>query len=226
MTPISQAQLQDPNKATTIVESLFEKGHQLIEESKSWTLKYTNNGILTRCAKLPKESHRYYQRSSIHKPDEVTYDQLREYIYVNHSMNRPRYSTLLEETMFLSKLTGESKIYWLGFETPPLSYSREFLQLIATRETGRRFMVVSQPVDYPHMKPRKGYVRGKYQSWETVQELEDGTVEWICISQGAGGGYVPGFITDYYVGRDLHLDVLAILKTIQEDNIKEKKKIV
>ncbi|KAG2213875.1 hypothetical protein INT47_001144 [Mucor saturninus] len=220
MTPISQAQLQDPSKASSIVESIFEKGYQLIKESRNWTLKYTNDNILTRYIKLPKDSHKYYQRCSLHK--DVTYDQLRELLFVNHTMNQPKYTNLLEEAVFLSKLTAESEIYWLGFQTPILSYSREFIQLIATRETGRRFMVVSQPVDYPNMKPRKGYVRGKYQSWESVEELEDGTVEWICISQGSGGGYVPGFIADYYVGRDLHQNVLGVLKTIQQDNIKEK----
>ncbi|KAI7867605.1 uncharacterized protein EV154DRAFT_142117 [Mucor mucedo] len=220
MTPISQAQLQDPSKASSIVESLFEKGHQLVKESRNWPLKYTNDIVLTRCIKLPKDSHKYYQRCSLHK--DITYDQLRELLFVNHAMNQPKYTNSLEEAVFLGKSTAESEIYWLGFQTPMLSYSREFIQLIATRETGRRFMVVSQPVDYPNMKPRKGYVRGKYQSWEAVEELEDGTVEWICISQGSGGGYVPGFIADYIVGRDLHHNVFGVIKTIQHNNIKEK----
>lgn len=222
MTPISQAQLQDPIKAKEIINSLFEKGLELNEESRGWSLKYTNGCVLTRQAKRPKDSHKYYQRSSIHNTSDATYDKLREILFIDHTKNTPKYTDSLEESVLLGKVTAESEVYWLGFSTPPLSYSREFIQLIAVREEGRRFMVVSQPVEYPNVKTRKGYVRGKYQSWETVEEREDGTVEWLCISQGSGGGNVPGFVTDYYVGRDLHRNVFSVLKSIQQDNIREK----
>lgn len=223
MTPISQVELQDPIKAAELIDSLFENALVLAKESRSWPVLYTNGNVVTRhIKKSSKDSHKYFQRSSIHTPDQVTYDQLRSLLYINHTVNEPKYVELMEEAVLLSKVNDEAEIYWLGFKTPPLSYSREFIELIANREEGRRFMVVSQPVDYANFKLRKGYVRGRYQSWEIVEEREDGTVEWICIQYSSAGGYLPGFVSDFVAGKDFHKDVVSVLKRIHKDNNREK----
>lgn len=215
---ISETELQDPTKISNLVNDLFKQVEQYAQESMKWPKLYQHDNITTHhLKKQGKGPHKFLQRSSIHKPEQVTYDQLRALLYVDHSLNEPKYMESLQEAKLLKKLNEEADIVWLGFKTPPLSSNREFVELVATREIGRSFMAVSQPVQLLKDKVEKGYVRGAYQAWEIVTEKQDKSVEWICIQHSSAGGNIPAFISDWVAARDFHHDVNSIIKYIKEE---------
>jgi hypothetical protein len=183
-------------------------------------LVYTHGDITTR--KKKSNPHDYIQRSSMHSnADQVTYDQLRSLLYLNHSLNETKYIKQLTDAILLQKVNAEADLFWLGFKTPVPCSNREFVELVATREKGRSFMVISQPVEINSNAAKKGYVRGAYEAWEIVNEIEnekgDKAVEWICIQRSSAGGLIPSFISDFVAAKDFHHDVEWIIKYIQDN---------
>jgi hypothetical protein len=218
---ISKETLQDPIKTTELINELFDQAQILSKSSFDWPVYSTHGNITTRRKrKEPTDGqNHYFQRSSIHEANQVTYDQLRAILFVNHSLNEPKYIKDLTDAVLLEKINEEADVFWLGFKTPPLSANREFVELVAARELERCFMVVSQPVvGYDRQDSSNGYVRGAYQAWEIVSEKEiEGkrVVEWVCIQHSSAGGSVPSFITDWVAGKDFYHDVEAIIKYIK-----------
>lgn len=216
---ISEHDLQDSDKINTIIDELFDQVADLVKESKQWPLIYTHGDVTTR--KKKSNQHDYIQRSSKHSADQVTYDQLRSLLYLNHSLNETKYIKQLTDAIFLQKVNAEADLFWLGFKTPRPCSNREFVELVATREKNRSFMVVSQPVEINNNTAKKGYVRGAYEAWEIVNEIEnekgDKVVEWICIQHSSAGGLIPSLISDLVAAKDFHHDVECIIKYIQNN---------
>ncbi|CEP12992.1 hypothetical protein [Parasitella parasitica] len=212
---ITQQDLQDQDKMSTIVNELFDQVADLVKESKQWSLIYRHGEITTRKNK----SNSYIQRSSRHTADQVTYDQLRSLLHLNHSLNETKYIKQLTDAILLQKVNAEADLVRLSFKTPAPCSNREFVELVATREHNRSFMVVSQPAEYHSVK--KGHVRGAYKAWELVNEIEnekgEKIVEWTCIQHSSAGGLIPRFISDLFAARDFHHDVKCIINYIQEN---------
>lgn len=216
---ISKQELQDEAKLTRLLADLFQQVESISKESMNWPVLYHHDDIITRRKpKSKNEAHAYIQRSSTHK--NVTYDQLRSMLYIDHSLNETKYVNTLVEADLVESLGHEANIFRLGFKTPALSKNREFIELVATRESGRSFMVVSQPVN-ESSAPKQGFVRGAYQAWEWVMEKQDEKgetfVEWICVQCSSAGGSIPSFISDYVAGKEFHQDVQSLLKYIQNN---------
>lgn len=219
---IPKETLQDPIKTAELINRLFDEVQRLSKASFDWPVHSTHGNITTR--RKPKETsqqHHYFQRSSIHGADQVTYDQLRAILFVDHSRNEPKYIKDLTDAVLLQKVNAEADVFWLGFNTPKFSANREFVELVATRELQPRcFMVASQPVEGYHREDFNNmYVRGAYQAWEMVTEkVVEGkmVVEWVCIQHSSAGGSVPSFITDWVTGKNFYHDVDAIIKYIHE----------
>jgi hypothetical protein len=209
------------NQAT--FDKLFEEAQVIFENAKTWPVLYRNDGVTTRQRPTCVEDngHRYFQRSSSHKVD---YDAIRALLYVDHSLNEQKYIHVLEQVTPLSTLSieggGQAGVFWLGFKTPRFSKSREFVELVITKETGRSFVVVSAPVDHTPVKDK--YVRGAYEAWEQVVEKtnEHGelVIEWTCIQHSSAGGKVPSLVSDWVAGKDFHKDVKALLECIKDNN--------
>ncbi|KAG1107046.1 hypothetical protein G6F42_016509 [Rhizopus arrhizus] len=212
---ITLQDLQDTDKANSIINQSIDQVLGLVKESRQWPVIYTHGDITTRKHKGPQ--HDYNQRSSIPGADQVTYDQLRSLLYLNHSLNETKYVKQLTDAILLQHVNDEADLFWLGFKTPVPSSNREFVELVATRENTRSFMVTSQPVAYTQVK--QGYVRGAYEAWELVSEIEneqgDKVVEWICIQRSSAGGLIPRFMSDWVAAKDFHHDVEGIIKYIQ-----------
>lgn len=214
---LPQEDLQDQTKLKTLLDTLFEEVKTLCRESLNWPVIHEKEGVTTRRKiKTRHESHAYIQRYSKHTT--VSYDQLRDMLYIDHSLNEPDYVHSLTESTLLRTLGQEAGIFSLHFNTPPLSSNREFIEMVATKEEDRFFMVVSQPVTLEDA-PKKGYVRGAYQAWELVSERRDQQgntyVAWICIQRSAAGGLVPNFLSDHFAGKDFHKDVLSLIKRLE-----------
>lgn len=206
---ISETALANLDKAAlkNYLNSIFEQAAGMIKLSSEWPIVGYRQNVTTRRRKrlsektprlpLPSTSssaqrqlssatsdHYFVQRQSEHA--DITYDQIRQVLLENHSMNEPKYVDLLVEAKELSSLLKktatkgddsiEAGIYWLGFKASVAS-PREFVELVATKEFNdidnpyRSFLVVSVPVD-TNDYTRKGHVRGKYLSWEYVREKE------------------------------------------------------
>ncbi|CAO3608335.1 unnamed protein product [Mucor fragilis] len=193
---ISLQDLQDTDKTNRIINQSFEQVLGLVKESRQWPVIYTHGEITTH---------------------QVTYDQLRSLLYLNHSANETKYVKQLTDAILLQHVHDGADLFWLGFKTPVPSANREFVELVATRENNRSFMVTSQPVAYNQVK--QGYVRGAYEAWELVSEIEneqgDKVVEWICIQRSSAGGLIPRFMSDWVAAKDFHHDVEGIVNYIQ-----------
>lgn len=201
---------------------LVDEGQDLEAKSSEWPTVQCNGAVTTR--RKPKEDsdggHRFVQRSSKHT--DVTYDQLRRYLFVDHSFNEVKYVELMMEAKRLFALDyphGEAGVYRLGYKATVAS-SREFVELVLTHEDrdkdGKRyFMVVSKPVEPQDLPARPSFVRGSYESWEIVREKDDGTVEWVCIQHSSSGGWVPKVMSDWVVVKEFHKDVEALIKYVK-----------
>ncbi|KAI8885527.1 Bet v1-like protein [Backusella circina FSU 941] len=210
----------DLNQAT--FDKLFEEAQVLFEEAQAWPVLYRKEGVITR--QKPTSStdngHRFFQRTSTHK---VGYDAIRALLYVDHSLNEKKYIETLEDVSALKTLSieggGQAGVFWLGFETPRFSANREFVELVATKETDRRFVIVSAPVDYTPVKDK--YVRGAYEAWEQVVEKinENGelVIEWTCIQHSSAGGKIPSVMSDWVAGKDFHKDVKSLINYIKDN---------
>lgn len=216
---ISREELQNEAKLAKLLDDSFQEVVSLSKESLSWPVLYRHRNIVTRRKEKAKnEQHAYLQRYSTHT--EVTYDELRRMLYLDHSINETKYVDQLAEADLIEALGNGSNVFRLGFKTPPLSKNREFIELVATRESDRSFMVVSQPVEVLS-PPKKGFVRGAYQAWEIVTEKQnengDNYVEWVCIQRSSAGGSIPSIISDYVAAKDFHHDVVSLVKYIQNN---------
>ncbi|KAL9554532.1 hypothetical protein MBANPS3_002782 [Mucor bainieri] len=221
---ITLQDLQDTDKTDRIINRSFEQVLDLVKESRQWPVIYTHGEITTRKNKGQQHDHAYIQRSSIHGADQVTYDQLRSLLYLNHSVNETKYVKQLTDAILLQHVHDGADLFWLGFKTPVLSANREFVELVATREdaNARSFMVTSQPVAYDQQQQvKQGYVRGAYEAWELVSEIENEqgnkVVEWVCIQRSSAGGLIPRFMSDWVAAKDFHHDVEGIIKYIQNN---------
>ncbi|KAI9258925.1 hypothetical protein BDA99DRAFT_514539 [Phascolomyces articulosus] len=237
-----------PQEINNLLNELFNETLQLVTESQEWPTRSETQGVTIRQKKAQQKQndngHKLIQRNSQH--DNITYEQLRELLFVNHSINETKYVELMVEAKKLFDLSndnnnnnhtkddlnsnekgkqkeGSAGVYWLGFKAT-LASSREFIELVATREqkndiTGlREFMVVSKPVRPTHLRPVRNYVRGSYEAWERVCELKDGKVEWTCIQRSNPGGWIPRCLSDWVVAKEFHKDVLSIVNYIHKNS--------
>ncbi|KAI9498679.1 hypothetical protein BDB00DRAFT_799094 [Zychaea mexicana] len=247
MRRVQEAYLRDPpsQKLDKFFDDLFSEALQCVNESYQWPTTSQTSGVTVR--QKPRQNdhdHKILQRSSVHS--EVTYDQLRELLFVNHSLNETKYVELMVEAKELFALSsqhnnkntpkqaagggagtgGAAGVYWLGFKAT-LASSREFIELVATREQKdetnglREFFVVSKPVEPTNLRPVRNYVRGCYEAWERVRELQDGEVEWTCIQRSDPGGWVPRCLSDWIIAKEFHKDVGSIIHYIAENNTKK-----
>lgn len=222
---IEETQLREasPEELQARYAELFAELHERITESKEWPTVYQNGVVRTRRRWRDSQDRgcAYLQRSSVHH--DVTYDALRDVLFKNHSMNEPKYVELMQEAKLLFPLappsSGEAGVYRLAFKAT-LASGREFVELVATEEqeqdNGKRcFRIVSKPVR-SSTQVHPGYVRGQYESWESVRELEDGGVEWIAVQHSNAGGWLPKWLVNWFNAREFHKDVKAIIRYVNK----------
>ncbi|ORY96682.1 hypothetical protein BCR43DRAFT_492090 [Syncephalastrum racemosum] len=222
---IEESQLRDasPEDLKTRYAELFAEVQERITESMEWPIVYQNGVVTTRRRRRNSQDRgcAYLQRSSVHH--DVNYDALRSVLFKDHSMNEPKYVELMQEAKLLFPLaqtsSGEAGVYRLAFKAT-LASGREFVELVATQEqeqdNGKRsFMIVSKPVQ-SSIRVHPGYVRGQYESWEFVRELEDGGIEWIAVQHSDAGGWLPKWLVNWFNAREFHKDVKAIIRYVNQ----------
>jgi hypothetical protein len=174
-----------------LLDKWFAEIDTLVDTSKAWPVVNTTGDIVTRRKQKVSsdDGNHFFQRESTHY--NVSYDGLRSLLYVDHSLQEPKYISMCEGVELLEEFEPQVGIYRIGFKVP--FASREFVELVATREEGRAFFIVSKAVDHPS-PVKSGHVRGAYDAWEVIREVEvDGKkgVEWICIQHSSAGGNLP-----------------------------------
>ncbi|KAI9305298.1 hypothetical protein BJ944DRAFT_143746, partial [Cunninghamella echinulata] len=144
----------------------------------------------------------------------ITYSQFYNILYTNHCINEPKYVALLEEADECQVLYNDEQnnlyagIYWLGYKAT-ITFPREFIELVITRSNDndsnelRSFIIISKPIKTsPLLKyNRNGYIYGKYNAYELVEEKWDDRkkkkyIEWTTIRQSSAGGWIPSFLSD------------------------------
>lgn len=116
---------------------------------------------------------------------------------------------------------GSVEVYHLSASFPGPSTPRDFVTLLITSDMtldlsgeDECYMVISKPCKHSDAPPRKGFVRGEYESIEFIRELpgdaEDGNdddssggsekkarpVEWIMITRSDPGGSIPRWMVE------------------------------
>ncbi|KAG0175713.1 hypothetical protein DFQ28_003193 [Apophysomyces sp. BC1034] len=219
---ISELFLHDTEskKLDEVFNSILDEADVKIEQSVDWPMLSENRSVITRRGPCLENGHQFFQRQSVHSKEEATYDQLRQVLLVNHSLNKAKYIEGMSEARELEKLTQHAGVYWMGFKAT-LVPSREYLELVVTKEDpiARRFTIVSKPVEYSQEPLRQGHVRAAYESWQVVQEItqEDGEkqVEWICVQRSMAGGWIPWCLSDWITGHEFHKEVDSIIQFIK-----------
>lgn len=218
----------------------FDELKKLIAESAKWpTLSHhtSSDGTKTTVRRRPQGGNPWFlQRSST--VTSVSYADLRSVLFTHHSLQEPKYIELMQDARELWALStsgvGEDAIgvYQLNYKATMAS-GREFVELVVVRETHvgdeeendqeqgqndedyqqrrRAFMIVSKPVSDVTEPVRPGFVRGKYEAWEYVEELENGAVQWTCIQRSEPGGWVPKCIADRVTAKALPQDVSSVI---------------
>ncbi|KAI7878440.1 Bet v1-like protein [Lichtheimia hyalospora FSU 10163] len=211
-------------------DGFFKELKQLISESTHWTTlsRHTSgDGTKTTVRRKPQGGSPWFlQRSST--VTSVNYADLRSVLFKDHSLQEPKYIELMQDARELLALStnGQNQdpagVYQLNYKAT-LASGREFVELVVARETRvdeqdendqqerRAFMIVSKPVSDVTEPVRPGFVRGKYESWEYVEELENGTVQWTCIQRSEPGGWVPKCIADRVTAKALPQDVPSVI---------------
>ncbi|KAF7723174.1 hypothetical protein EC973_002309 [Apophysomyces ossiformis] len=215
---------QNSNELEKMFNALLAEADHKIKQSADWPILSHNGDVITRREPCLKDDHQYFQRSSIHPAEDVTYDQLRQVLLINHSLNQAKYVVNVSEAQELEKFNQYAGVYWLGFKAT-LAPSRECLELVVTREDpeSRRFTIVSKPVDYLQTPLRQGHVRGAYESWQVVQEVVGNNgqkqVEWVCVKRSFPGGWIPWCLSDWFTGHELHKEVDSVIHFIKETGV-------
>lgn len=216
-------------------DSFFNELKHLIAESANWpalSQHTSNDGTKTTVRRKASSGNPWFlQRSST--VTSVSYADLRGVLFTHHSLQEPQYIELMQDARELWALHGpggsykdEAGVYQLNYKAT-LASGREFIELVVVREIhigqddqqeqeeyqqGRRaFMIVSKPVSDVTEPIRPGFVRGNYESWEYVEELENGAVQWTCIQRSEPGGWVPKCIADRVTAKALPQDVSSVI---------------
>lgn len=211
-----------PQELESLYDKLFEEARCKIESSHEWPLLRDLGYVSSR--RKRKEAmdngHYFLQRCSRHF--DLSYDEFRKVLFEDHSLNETKYVELMVEAKRLAQFScrnGDAGIFQLTFKAT-LASGREFIELVVTREDrtkdGRRyFMVVSKPVKPNNLEVRSGHVRGQYEAWELVQDMQDGSVEWTCVQRSNAGGWVPNCLVDWFAGREFCSDVDCLMQYIK-----------
>jgi hypothetical protein len=175
----------------SMVDGWFAEIDDLVEISRAWPVVNTSGDIVTRRKQkeASDDGNHFFRRESTHF--DITYEGIRSLLYVDHSLQEPKYISMCEGVEQLEELEPQVGIFWIGFKVP--FASREFVEIVATREEGRAFFIVSKGVNHPS-PVKSGHVRGEYDAWEVIREVEiDGKkgIEWICIQHSSAGGSLP-----------------------------------
>ncbi|KAI8584323.1 hypothetical protein K450DRAFT_219311 [Umbelopsis ramanniana AG] len=199
----------------SMVDGWFADIDELVKNSRSWPVVNTTGEVVTRRKQkeASDEGNHYFQRESTHF--DITYEGMRSLLYVDHSLQEPKYINMCEGVELIEEFEPQVGIYWIGFKVP--FASREFVELVATREEGRAFFIVSKGVDHPS-PVKSGHVRGEYDAWEIVREVEvDGKkgIEWVCIQHSSAGGNLPKWIVDAAASKDFHKDVGSAIEYVK-----------
>ncbi|KAI8146944.1 hypothetical protein BJV82DRAFT_597129 [Fennellomyces sp. T-0311] len=224
MNRIPESQLRDvsPQELSELFDDLFNETTQWVSDSEQWPTRSQTRGVTVK--QMPRigneQQYKVLQRSSLHS--DVSYDELRELLFVNHSLNETKYVELMVEAKEILALpsnhNGAAGVYWLGFKAT-LASSREFIELVVTNERKdeksglREFMVVSKPIK-TSSPPVRNYTRGRYEAWERVRETDDGKVEWVCIQRSDPGGWIPRCLSDWVIAKEFHKDVQFVVEYI------------
>ena len=121
---------------------------------------------------------------------------------------------------------GLMEVYHLSASFPGPSTPRDFVTLLITSdkaldgegyggsESQKTYIVISKPCKHPDAPPRKGFIRGQYESIEFIRELPDDAddglssdscsetgnkikpVEWVMITRSDPGGSIPRWMVE------------------------------
>ncbi|KAJ1308273.1 hypothetical protein OPQ81_003988 [Rhizoctonia solani] len=209
--PISLQELPD-------MQALLAEAKQLIQDIENWVEGKTYHGVRTHKKAVTGPS--WHSRTSVHKPDDGTFDEFWNCLGVNHSLNEKEYVPEVRSARLLGSFGG-FEAWTMGYKfTPPIS-DRTFTILITCileEQPSRQGFIISLPLDVSTDQALTAQepqgVRGRYVSVERVREI-DNKVEWIMATRSAPGGLIPSFLSEPSMPSKISEDVPHVVEWIK-----------
>ncbi|KDR73646.1 hypothetical protein GALMADRAFT_251422 [Galerina marginata CBS 339.88] len=213
-------------------EEIIAEAKTLIEATDSWkagktffdTVKTSYRG------KLPGDGAPWHCRSSVHKPDEITFDQLWEKLSNNKAENELQFIHEIQKVHKVKELSPTANIWTLYYTFMPPVSPRVFtvVQVVHLSESAPRTgLIVSLSIDLTskgdeelHKLEEKG-TKGRYVSVERVLELDDGSTEWRMATSSTPGGSIPSFIVEGTMAKKIASDVPQFIRWFQKSQSKK-----
>jgi hypothetical protein len=199
-------------------EEIIAQGRTLIESTESWKAGKTFFDVVKTSyrPKLQGDGAPWHCRTSVHKPEEITFDQLWEKLSNNKAENELQFIHEIQKVNKVKELSPTSTIWTLYYTFIPPVSPRVFtvVQVVHLSESKPRTgLIVSLSIDLTsegdeelHKLEEKG-TKGRYVSVERVLELEDGNTEWRMATSSTPGGSIPNFIVESTMAKKISADV-------------------
>ncbi|KAH9484375.1 hypothetical protein JR316_0003856 [Psilocybe cubensis] len=213
-------------------ERIIAEGKTLIESSVSWKAGKTYFDVVKTSTrgKLAGDGAPWHCRYSVHKPDEITFDQLWEKLSRNKAENELQFIHEIQKVNKIKELSPTASIWTLYYTFLPPVSPRVFtvVQVVhLSEEKPRTGLIVSLSIDLTskgdeelHLLEEKG-TKGRYVSVERVMELEDGTTEWRMATSSTPGGNIPNFLVESTMAKKIASDVPQFIKWFQKSTSKK-----
>ncbi|CAE6472027.1 unnamed protein product [Rhizoctonia solani] len=199
------------------IEVVLAEAKALIEDTQNWREGKTYQGVLTHKKAISGPS--WHSRTSIHEPQDGTFEDFWNCLGINHSLNEKEYVPEVNSATLLGPYAG-FEAWTMGYKFTPPVFDRVFTVLIACLldESNRQGFVISLPLDVSAdqgleaQEPRG--VRGHYVSVERVKEI-DGKVEWIMATRSSPGGLIPPLLSELAMPSKICEDVPHVVAWIK-----------
>ncbi|KAF8912105.1 hypothetical protein CPB84DRAFT_1742733 [Gymnopilus junonius] len=188
-------------------EDIIAQGKALIEATDSWKAGKTFFDVVKTSSrgKLPGDGAPWHCRTSVHKPDEITFNQLWDKLSNNKAENELQFIHEIQKVNKIKEISPTANIWTLYYTFMPPVSPRVFtvVQVAHLSESKPRTgLIVSLSIDLSskedeelHVLEEKG-TKGRYVSVERVLELEDGNTEWRMATSSTPGGSIPNFLVE------------------------------
>jgi hypothetical protein len=209
------------------IPAIVTEARSLIEQTRQWTPGKVYFGKV-QTLRRPSPSSDWFARRSLH--EDITYNEFRSGIFLNHTINEQKYIDELESverinTGDIDDASGKYPEVWnVRYNLKaPLVKNRDFLMSIVTHEDDNEFYVISLSTVHPACPSREDYIRGRYTAVERVKKCEDGNVEWIAASSSDPKGLIPTMFANLAVPKKMAEDVPSYEMWIKKKRLETEK---